>query len=247
MYAHASSAPKLHAALNGDRDHPAAPHTPETIAAEASAAVAAGAEVVHLHPFDDAGRQTLDTSFSADTVRAVRLACPGVPISLSTSADIEPDPERRLELIAEWTELPDLVSANQGETGIRDVCELLLGRGVQIEAGLLHHTDASAFVDSGLASSCRRVLIEPTDDDPDAAIAHAAAIERILTEAGINLPQVHHGEGIASWVVNARAIRRGHGVRTGLEDTPVLIDGSPAAGNAELVSAAAALIAELGT
>ncbi|WP_181275563.1 3-keto-5-aminohexanoate cleavage protein [Brevibacterium oceani] len=61
------------------------------------------------------------------------------------------------------------------------------------------------------------------------------------------MPQVHHGDGIASWIVNARAIRRGHAVRTGLEDTPVLIDGSQATGNAELVAVAAGLIAQLST
>jgi uncharacterized protein (DUF849 family) len=34
----------------------------------------------------------------------------------------------------------------------------------------------------------------------------------------------------------------GHGIRTGLEDTPVLPNGRLAAGNAELVEAAAALL-----
>ena len=50
----------LQAALNGDREHPAAPRTPEGLAAEARAAVEAGARSVHLHPYDDQGRQTLE-------------------------------------------------------------------------------------------------------------------------------------------------------------------------------------------
>ncbi|UVI37359.1 3-keto-5-aminohexanoate cleavage protein [Brevibacterium spongiae] len=245
MNAFASSEPQLHAALNGDRDHPGTPRSPQTIAAEARAAVDAGAQVVHLHPFAVSGRQTFDAEAVAETLREVRIACPEIPISVSTAAEIEPDPQRRLALIAEWTQLPDLVSANQGEAGIREVCELLLGRGVAIEAGLLSVDDAAAFVDSGLADRCRRVLVEPTVTDPDGALAQAAAIERVLAEAGIDLPQVHHGEGIASWVVNARAVRRGHGIRTGLEDTPVLIDGTQAAGNGELIAVAAGLLAEL--
>jgi uncharacterized protein (DUF849 family) len=49
------------------------------------------------------------------------------------------------------------------------------------------------------------------------------------------------GEGIASWAVNRRAIARGNGIRTGLEDTPVLPDGRQAQGNRDLVAAAAAL------
>ena len=49
----------LQAALNGNREHPAAPRTPSTIAAQAAAAVAAGARSVHLHPYDENGDQTL--------------------------------------------------------------------------------------------------------------------------------------------------------------------------------------------
>jgi uncharacterized protein (DUF849 family) len=44
-----------------------------------------------------------------------------------------------------------------------------------------------------------------------------------------------------TWAVLRRAIAAGHDIRVGLEDTLVLDDGSPAAGNAELVAAAVAL------
>lgn len=234
----------LQAALNGDRDHPAAPRTPERLAAEARASVTAGAQSVHLHPYDAEGRETLDAEVCATTIRAVRAACPGIPISLSTSSAIEPDPARRLRLIAAWSELPELVTANQGEEGIVELCELLLGRGVGIEAGLLALKDVERFVASGLAAKCRRVLIEPLDADPEEAVRHAEAMECAVVEAGIALEQVHHGEGVASWAVNRRAVARGHGIRTGLEDTAVLPDGRLARDNAELVRAAAAVIAE---
>ena len=128
--------PLLEAALNGDRDHPAVPRTPGELASEARAAADAGARVLHLHPYDDDGRETFAAEPCAAAIRAVTAACPGIPISLSTSADIEPDPERRFALVAAWTELPELVTANQGEEGIHDLCELLLQRGIGIEAGL---------------------------------------------------------------------------------------------------------------
>jgi uncharacterized protein (DUF849 family) len=70
------------------------------------------------------------------------------------------------------------------------------------------------------------------------------AIESTLLDAGITLEQVHHGDGIASWAVNRRAIARGHGIRTGLEDTPVLPDGRQAEGNGDLVAAAAVLLSD---
>jgi uncharacterized protein (DUF849 family) len=233
----------LQAALNGAREHPATPRTPEELAGEARAAVDAGARSLHFHPFDEHGRETLAAEPCANALRAVRAACPGTPISLSTAAHIVPDPEERMARVAAWTELPDLVSANMGEAGILDLCELLTERGIGIEAGLLSLADARAFVDSGIAPRCVRVLVEPLDPDPDDAVAHAAAIEQTLTDGGVELEQVHHGDGIASWSVNRRAVRRGHGIRTGLEDTPVLPDGREAAGNGDLIAAAASLIA----
>lgn len=232
----------LQAALNGGREHPEVPHTPEELAVEARAAVTAGAESLHLHPYDENDRQTLAAEPCAKALRVVRDACPEVPISLSTSAGIEPDPERRRELIGAWTELPDLVTANQGERGIHDLCELFDERGIGIEAGLLSLDDAHAFVESGIASRCKRVLVESLNSDPEDAVAHAKAMEQTLTDAGIRLEQVHHGDGIASWAVNRRAIERGHGIRTGMEDTTVLPGGRPAADNGELVAAAASLL-----
>jgi uncharacterized protein (DUF849 family) len=231
----------LQAALNGDREHPAMPRTPEELAAQAREAVEAGARSLHLHPYDDHGRETLGAEPCAAALRAVRAACPGVPVSLSTSAAIEPDPRRRLALVAAWTELPDLATANQGEEGILELCELLAARGMGIEAGLLSLEDARAFVVSGIAPRCARALVEPLDPDPQAAVAHAEAIERALAEGGVRLQQVHHGDGIASWAVNRRAAARGHGIRTGLEDTPILPDGRVASGNGELVAAASLL------
>ena len=235
----------LEAALNGEREHPALPRTPAELASEACAAVDAGARALHLHPYDGDGRETFAAEPCGAAIRAVRAACPGIPISLSTSADIEPDPERRHALVSAWTELPELVTANQGEEGIVDLCELLLERGIGIEAGLLSLADAQAFTASGLAPRCVRAMVEPLGEEPDAALAESAAIEAVLAEAGVTLEQVHHGDGIASWAVNRRGAARGHGIRTGLEDTPVLPDGSPASGNGELVAAAAQILAEL--
>jgi uncharacterized protein (DUF849 family) len=76
-------------------------------------------------------------------------------------------------------------------------------------------------------------------------VAEAAVMEDALVEAGIALEQVHHGDGLASWAVNRRGAARGHGIRTGLEDTPVLPDGTQASGNGQLVAAAGRILEEL--
>jgi len=236
----------LQVALNGDSIHPAAPHTPAAIAEAARAAADAGAQSVHVHAFDDAGRETLEGAAGAQVLRAIRARCPATPISLTTSAAIVADPGERFRIVEAWEELPDLVTANQGEPRIVELCELLLSRGVGIEAGLLTSEDARAFVRSGLAARCRRVLIEPLDADLNDALRHAARMEDIVVSAGITLEQVHHGYGPACWAVNRRGLERGHGIRTGLEDIALLPDGRPARDNADLVAAAARLIRSSG-
>ena len=236
----------VQAALNGDRVHPAAPRTAQQIAAEARAAVDAGAVSLHIHPYGDDGQETLDSGACARTLQAVRKLCPGTPISLSNSEGIEPDPARRLRAILDWTDLPELVTVNQGEAGIVELCELLLSRGVALEAGLLCLDDARRFIAVGLAARSHRVLIEPLDADIDDAVAHAEAMESVILQARISLQQVHHGDGIASWAVNRRAVALGYGIRTGLEDTPVLENGRLASGNGELVAEAVSIVAEHG-
>lgn len=235
----------LQAALNGARsrdEHPAVPRTPEELALEGSLAVDAGAQILHVHAFDGDGNESLAADAVDAALEALRDACPGIPISLTTSAAIVSDPAERLRLVRGWRRLPDCVTANMGEPGIVELCKHLIGRGVGIEAGLLAVGDAEAFVRSGLAPSCVRALVEPLDADPTEALAHAESIEDVLVQASVSLPQVHHGEGVASWAVSLRGLRRGHGFRTGLEDTTVLPDGRLAANNAELVRTARTFI-----
>ena len=104
----------LQVALNGSRsraEHPRVPRTPAELAADARACAEAGATVAHLHPYDADDRETLASEPCAQALEAVRAACPGLPISLSTSSGIEPDPERRDELVAAWT-------AHRGHDGV---------------------------------------------------------------------------------------------------------------------------------
>ncbi len=67
-------------------------------------------------------------------------------------------------------------------------------------------------------------------------------MEDILAGAGIKLEQVHHGYGMACWKVILRAIEKGHGIRTGLEDVTVLPNAQQVRNNADLVRAAMRLI-----
>src|SRR5438874_48978 len=120
MLAPMNRPPLIQAALNGRRsrdEHPAVPITPTELAAAARTAVAAGALSIHMHPRDAGGRETLDAEPRAAAVRAVRDACPGIEISVTTGFWIEGDVARRLAKIAGWDVLPDLASVNVKEPG----------------------------------------------------------------------------------------------------------------------------------
>src|SRR5262249_25262204 len=140
----------LQAALNGartKRDHPAVPVTADELARDAAACVRAGAACVHLHPRDAHGRETLDPAIVDAVAEAVR-APGGAPVGVSTGAWIEPDLERRVELIRAWR-APDFASVNLSEAGASQVLEALIEAGVGIEAGLAGADDVGRLLETG--------------------------------------------------------------------------------------------------
>jgi len=231
----------LQVCLNGARDrgeHPRLPLTPGELAEAASAAVAEGARSVHLHPRDRHGRESLLARDCAAALWAVRAACPGVPVGVSTGLWIvNGDIAARANAVASWTEPPDFASVNFAEPGAVELCEQLRVQGVGFEVGLATVDDAQLFLNSELTPL--RVLVE-VEGDAATAVASAQTIEAALGSAPA--PLLEHGYGCATWDVVERAARLGHQIRVGLEDTLVLPDGTMAADNAELVAVATALL-----
>ena len=216
--------------------------TPAELARDARAVVAAGAGALHVHPRDQAGAETLDAAACAAALAAIRNACAGVPVGISTGAWIAPEPRTRVARIEAWTALPDYASVNFSETGADAVCAALIRRGIGIEAGLWSVEDARTFVASGLAAWSLRVLIEAMPSGSAEAVAVAAGVDAVLDQAGIWLPRLHHGEGTATWAVLDAALALGWDVRIGFEDTLRLADGSLARDNAQLVASAVEMV-----
>jgi uncharacterized protein (DUF849 family) len=231
----------LQACLNGRRsrsEHPAVPLTPEELAADARRAVAAGAAELHVHPRASGGEDTTEPGVAGATVRAIRAACPRVPIGLTTGLwTTDGDAELRHAQVAAWEHLPDYVSVNLAEPGSAELCELLAGRGVGIEAGVWNLADAHLLLERGLGPL--RVLVETSDGGAEDPVAAAAEIDEVLVGAGLTAPQLHHGAGADAWEVLDAALARGRDVRIGLEDTTLMPDGSVARDNAQLVAEAA--------
>ncbi|MFD5100359.1 3-keto-5-aminohexanoate cleavage protein [Streptomyces albidochromogenes] len=233
---------RIQVCLNGPRgarESAAVPVTPGAMAEAAVAAVAAGANDVHVHPKSPCGDDTLSPRAVAAALTAIRAALPAtVPVGVTTGAWAEPDPRRRAEQVRAWTVLPDHASVNWHEPGAEEVAAALLERGVGVEAGLWSGTDGvRRFLASPLAPRVLRVLAEVTDTDPATAESSARAL---LAELGgaRGAPVLLHGEDGGAWPVLRLARALGLATRTGLEDTLLLPDGRPACSSAELVRAA---------
>ena len=233
------------ACLNGRRrpgEHQAIPFTPSQLAADARSVAAAGAFAVHLHPRTATGQETLSAGPVAAALQAVRSACPGLPIGLSTGAWMEPDATYRLRLIETWPVVPNFVSVNLDEPEASLLVRGLPSIGIDVEAGITSALGANRLVDEELARHCIRLLVEVEDVfDGASAVARSSAIDSALDAAGITTQRLHHGVGQATWDVLRAAMRRGHDVRVGFEDTLTLPDGTLAPDNAALVRAALTL------
>jgi uncharacterized protein (DUF849 family) len=238
----------IQAALNGGRsraEHPALPETPEQLAAEGRACVDAGAEILHFHPRDDRGAETLEAGACANAILAVRRACPGVPVVLSGGLWIaRGDRRRQFDLIDTWITKPDLVACNMAEPGVIDALEFLIDRGIPPEAGVITVEQAETLAASDVGPKVGRILVEPAEPDSADAVATARAIDDIV--AALGPPRLHHGYLGQTWAVIDAALARGRDVRIGFEDTLDLPDGSRAGSNAELVAEVARRRAALG-
>ena len=229
----------LQAALNGDRTkaaHPAVPLSTEELARDAEACAAAGAGSLHLHPRDAEGLERLDPQVVDEVVGRVRAAC-GLPVGVSTGAWIEPDLERRLELVGAWT-APDYASVNLSEPGAAEIMDAVGGSGIGIEAGVWSVEDAERLAVSGLAHRATRILVEPVDVSAAEAVRVVDGIHAALDRLGLAAPRLQHGDGEATWVILSDAVRRRLDTRIGLEDTLEEPDGERTAGNEALVRAA---------
>ena len=225
---------------NGPHGPDRVPITVEDIVASVAAAVAAGAHQVHVHPKAPDGSDSVRPEHVDPVVQALRAACPGLPVGVTTGAWAVRDAAERLELVSGWTSRPDYASVNWHEDGAADLADLLLDMGIGVEAGLWFVDAAEAFGRYPRAGECTRILIEATSEDVAVAVAEAKAIAAAIAELG--LPVLCHGEGVNTWPLFRLAVDAGFDSRIGLEDTFELPDGSSARSNAELVRAAVELM-----
>ena len=239
---------QLKACLNGKRsqaEFPAVPVTPGELARDAAAAVSAGAEAIHLHARGGDGAESVRAADVGAAVAAIRAACPGVAVGVSTGLWItHGDAAARQAAVAAWSglapgERPDFASVNVSEDGWAGVARSLGAAGIAVEAGVWSAADvqvlARAFGQPGLPQPVR-ILVEVMGEPAGAAPLVAGEILGALGDCALRgLPRLLHGEGEGCWPLVAQAAREGLPTRIGLEDTTACPAGEPVSGNAELV------------
>jgi uncharacterized protein (DUF849 family) len=234
---------RIKVCLNGQRsaaEHPAVPVTPSQLGDAAAAAVAAGAEAVHVHPRDPAGEQSLRAEDVGAAVAAIRAACPATPVGVTTGLWAAADGRARQYQVAAWAELddrqrPDFASVNLSEEGWKQLTETLAAAGIRPEAGIWSVDDADALAGYQPRGAWLRILVEVMGVPGAQAAPAADLILARLGQAAPDLPVVVHGEDEGCWPLIAHAGRLGLPVRIGLEDVLTGPAGQPVADNAELV------------
>ncbi len=234
---------RIKACLNGRRtpdDHPAIPVTPDQLAAAAAGAVAAGAEAVHMHPRGSDGRESLRAADVGLAVAAVRAACPGTPIGVTTGLWVTGDAWARRDEVMSWADLdanerPDFASVNVGENGWQELTVILAEAGIGAEAGVWSVADAEATAIFEPSADWLRILVEVTGATSATATGRADEILNVLYAARLTAPVLVHGEDEGCWPLVAHAGRLGLATRIGLEDVLIGPDGRDVPDNAELV------------
>jgi uncharacterized protein (DUF849 family) len=231
----------IKAALNGGRkrsEHPRIPITAMELGAEAAAAVAAGAGAIHFHARSPDGGESVRPEDVAAGLVGIRTRLPATPVGVSTGAWIEPDVEKRYDAVSRWNVLPDFASVNFKEVGAVELADLLLRKGIKVEAGISDMTGTYALLRSALDSRCLRILIEPMDQNLGRALETLRELVAVLDEWKSECPRVLHGMGAIAWEMIDEATRRGYGTRVGFEDVLTLPGGQAASSNGELVAEA---------
>src|SRR5262249_13169001 len=132
---------------------------------------------VHVHPRGADGGESLLAADVAAAVTAVRQACPGTPVGVSTGVWIAGgDRAARRTAVAAWADLsaaarPDFASVNLSEPGWETLCTVLASAGIAAEAGVWSVVDAELLAAAGEAVGWLRILVEIINVPAEKAVA----------------------------------------------------------------------------
>jgi 3-keto-5-aminohexanoate cleavage enzyme len=251
--------------LTDPRQHPV-PVTPSELAAEARAAWDEGAVCMHVHLRDQgAGRghvPSWDPALAVEVAGAIRAACPGVILNLTTGV---PGRNQAGPIDCLRAVRPELAACNAGSLNylklradgswawppilfanpFEKIAELL------VMMALLGTKPEFECFDLGILRSVAMYEAAGMVKRPQVNLVMGVASGMPADPELLPLALRYRPEGAPwqvtaigrseVWALQARAAELGGHLRTGLEDTFYLPDGSRAAGNGALVAALASV------
>lgn len=256
--------------LTDPRAHPV-PVTVAQMAASAREAYDAGASIVHLHyRVQEPGMGHLpswDPDVAGAITDAVRAACPGVLVNMSTGV-IGPDVSGPVACLARVK--PELAAANAGtlnylktradgswawppmvfDNPVEKVSEMLAAMREHhvvpelecFDVGIVR--SVGLYVENGMLAKPHYNFVMGVASGMPADVELLPILVRYLTPGSPWQATLIGRRDI--WPVHRRAAELGGHLRTGLEDTFYLPDGERARGNGELVEAIVRMAREVG-
>ncbi len=241
------------------KDNPALPITPSEQVESTHAAFEAGASLVHIHVRNPDESPSSDPALFAEVQEGVRRHCPGMIVQFSTGGRGRDQAARGSALYLK----PDMASLSTGSVNfptivyensaalVTDLAAKMREHRIRPEIevfDLSHIHGARRLVDEGLMDE--RPHVQFVMGVKNAMPAEEHLLDILLNELRRVLPNATWtGAGIGAnqarvmeWVL----ARGADGVRTGLEDNIRISKDRLAAGNAELVQAAAEMLGRHG-
>ena len=235
---------------------PALPVTPQEQAQAAREAVEAGASIIHLHVREEDGQPSQRPERFKESIDAIRKAAPGVIIQISTGGAVGESIENRAKPLSLK---PEMASLNIGTMNFGDEVfwnhpKDVVGLATKMrEQGIMPELEVyeAGMLEQAFKLKQKGVLADPMHVQfvlgvPGGMSGEARNLHHLIQMLPAGIHWGVAGIGRYQLPLAVQALVLGGHVRVGFEDNIFYSKGVLAKSNAQLVSRAARIAAELG-